>query len=96
MKLWNDITKKLRMFVKRCLWSIFKIRSQKVISNNERREKAGQENIAVEIAIRKWRWISHMFRKDHHGITRESIFRNADGKMIRDRPKTKWRRTTVS
>lgn len=76
------------MFVNRCLLSIFKTRCLKVISKNDRREIAGQEDIAVEIAIREWRWIGHMLRKDHHGISRKSIFRTADGKRIRGRPKT--------
>lgn len=49
-KLRKDLTKKLRVFVNRCLRSIFKIRWPKVISNNELREMAAQEDIAVEIA----------------------------------------------
>ena len=44
---------RLRVFVNRCLRSIFKIRWPKVISNNELRDMAGQEDIAVEIARRK-------------------------------------------
>lgn len=95
-KLRKDLTKKLRVFVNRCLRSIFKIRWPKVISNNELRDMAGQEDIAVEIARRKWRWIGHVLRKDQHDITRESIFWTADGKRKRGRPKTTWRRTAES
>lgn len=85
-KLRKDLTKKLRVFVNRCLRSIFKIRWPKVITNNELREMAGQEDIAVEIARRKWRWISHVLRKDQHDIIRESIFWTADGKRKRGMP----------
>eukprot|EP00105_Crassostrea_gigas_P027665 XP_011449082.1 PREDICTED: uncharacterized protein LOC105343405 [Crassostrea gigas] len=95
-KLRKDLTKKRRVFVNRCLRSIFKIRWPKVISNNELRDMAGQEGIAVEIARRKWRWIGHVLRKDQHDITRESIFWTADGKRKRGRPKTTWRRTAES
>lgn len=95
-KLRKDLTKKLRVFVNRCLRSIFKIRWPKVISNNELRDMAGQEDISVEIARRKWRWIGHVLRKDQHDITRESIFWTADGKRKRGRPKTTWRRTAES
>lgn len=89
----NNETESVR---KPMLRSIFKIRWPKVISNNERREMAGQKDIALEIAIRKWKWIGHMLRKDHHGITRESIFWTVDGKRKRGRPKTTLRRTTES
>lgn len=87
---------KLRVFVNRCLRSIFKIRWPKVICKNECKEIAGHEDIAVGIAIRKWRWIGHMVRKDHHGIARERIFRTADVKRIKGRSKTKWWRITGS
>nr|XP_034311369.1 uncharacterized protein LOC117684225 [Crassostrea gigas] len=95
-KLRKDLTKKLRVFVNRCVPSIFKIRRPKVISNKALREMAGQEHIAVEIARRKWRWIGHVLRKDQYDITRECIFWTADGKRKKGKPKTTWRRTAES
>ena len=91
-----DLTRKLRVFVNRCLRTIFKIRWPRIVSNNELREMSGQEDITVEIARRKWRWVGHVLRKDQHDITREAIFWTADGKRKRGRPKTTWRRTAES
>jgi hypothetical protein len=56
---------------------------------------SGQEDIIVEITRRKWRWVSHVLRKDQHDIARETIFWIADGKRKRG-PKATWQRTTMS
>ncbi|XP_061184963.1 uncharacterized protein LOC133192979 [Saccostrea echinata] len=93
-KLRKDLARKLRIFVNRCLRTIFKIRWPKLVSYNYLREMSGQEDIAVEIVRRKWRWVGHVLRKDQHNITRESIYWTADGKRKRGRPKTTWRRTS--
>ncbi|XP_062597058.1 uncharacterized protein LOC134258511 [Saccostrea cucullata] len=80
-KLRKDLARKLRVFVNRCLRTIFKIRWPKIVSNNKLREMSGQEDIVVEIVRRKWRWVGHVLRKDRHNITRESIFWTADGNL---------------
>ena len=51
-KLRKDLTRKLRVFVNRCLQTIFKIRLPRIVSNNKLREMSGQEDIIVTLLNR--------------------------------------------
>lgn len=92
-KIIKDLAHKLRVFINRCLRTIYKTRWPRIISNKALMEKARQQDIMVEIAKRKWRWIGHVLRKDQNDITREAILWAADGKRKHERPKMTWRRT---
>ncbi|KAK3697595.1 hypothetical protein RRG08_033325 [Elysia crispata] len=69
-----------------------KIKWSDKVHNNILWERTGQEPIDKEIGRRKWRWIGHTLRKPTSSITRHALQWNPQGKRVRGRPQTTWRR----
>lgn len=87
-------TRKLQIFVNRCLRTIIGIRWPLVISNEELLEVTNQAQIKTVIKSRKWRWIGHTLRKEENDTTRRALDWNPQGNRRRGRPRETWRRTT--
>ena len=45
------------------------------------------------ITRKRWCWIGHVLHKDANSITKVVIHWTPEGKRMRGRPKTNWRRT---
>ena len=85
-------SKKLQVFIDRCVRTILKIHWSDRITNEELWEKTGQQPVEQEIRQRRWRWVGHTLRKPRESITRQALFWNPQGKRGRGRPKNTWRR----
>lgn len=92
-KVTRTLTRKLQVFVNRCLRRILGVWWPDVISNDELLEKTQQKPISVEIKRRKWRWIGHTLRKDESAIERKALDWNPQGHRRRGRPRMTWRRS---
>jgi len=57
------------------------------------RIRARTFTISEQITRRRWRWIGHVLRMDHHQNPRIALTLAPDGKRSRGRPKETWRRT---
>ena len=57
---------KLDAFLHKCLRRILKIYWPMRVSNEEVRRKARTYTISEQIRRRRWRWIGHVLRMDHH------------------------------
>ncbi|KAL9960159.1 hypothetical protein ACROYT_G033572 [Oculina patagonica] len=88
----QDVVKKLRVFIHKCLRIILGIRWPQKISNLEVRNIRKQEDIMVSLTRRKWSWIGHVLRKDSGDVAKEGLFWTPEGKRARGRPRTTWRR----
>jgi hypothetical protein len=78
---------KLQVFVNRCLRRILNIHWLEVISKKELWRRAEETEISIQIKRRKWNWIGHTLRKEHHTIEREVMDWNPQGQRKRGRPK---------
>ena len=69
-KISQEIAKKVWVFIRKCLRIILCVKCPQKISNAEVRNICEQDDITVELARRKWRWVGHILRKDrgqkHH------------------------------
>ena len=95
-KVTADISKKLQVFVNRCLRRIMGVWWPEVMSNEELWHITGQLPINTEIKKRKWKWIGHTLRKGEGAVEREALEWNPQGRRKRGRPKNSWRRTVES
>ena len=89
----QEIVKKLRVFIHKCLRIILCIRWPQKISNLEVRNICKQEDIMVDLTRRKWTWIGHVLRKDSGDVVKESLLWTSEGKRQRGRPRITWRRS---
>nr|XP_021199035.2 LINE-1 retrotransposable element ORF2 protein [Helicoverpa armigera] len=92
----KDISRKLQVFVNRCLRRILGIYWPEKISNIELWERCGETPIDQQIKRRKWNWIGHTLRRDPDHIPRQALDWNPQGKRKRGRPKQSWRRTIIA
>jgi hypothetical protein len=67
------IENRLRVFHHKCLRRILNNSYPKLVSNKENFRRTDQEDIVVEVADRKWRWVSHMARKGPENLTRQAF-----------------------
>jgi hypothetical protein len=83
----QEIVKKLRVFIHKCLRIILCIRWPQKISNLEVRNICKQEDI--------WTWIGHVhvLRKDSSDVAKQSLFWTPQGKRQWGRPRIIWRRS---
>ena len=58
------------------------------MTNEEIRTRAGIETISKQVAKRRWTWLGHVLRMDHH-----SHPQIPEGIRNRGRPRETWRRT---
>ncbi|KAL9978202.1 hypothetical protein ACROYT_G015696 [Oculina patagonica] len=89
----QDVVKKLRVFIHKCLRIILGIRWPQKISDLEVRNICKQEDIMVSLTRRRWSWIGHVLRKDSGDVAKEGLFWTPEGKRARGRPRTTWRRS---
>ena len=94
-KITEAVTRRLQVFVNRCLRNIFRIFWPNKISNVELLRLANMEPVNIMIRRQKWRWIGHTLRKDDSCIAKKAMEWNpvaATGRS-RGRPPETWRTT---
>jgi len=88
----NQITRRLQIFVNKCLRRIMNIKWTGKITNEELWRITNQKSIENQIK-RKWNWIGHTLRKKTGAIEKTALNWNPQGYRRRGRPKRTWRRT---
>jgi len=63
------------------------------ITNEAIRARAGMEIISKQVARRRWMWLGHVLRMDHHSHPQIALTWVPEGKLKRGRPHETWRRT---
>jgi hypothetical protein len=91
-KITNQITRRLQIFVNKCLRRITNIKWTDKITNEEIWRLAQQKPIENQIKRRKWNWIGYTLRKEVRAIEKTALYWNPQG-YGRGRPKRTWRRT---
>jgi len=89
----NQKTRRLQIFVNKCLRQITNIKWSDKITNEELWRIAHQKSIKNQIKRRKWNWIGHTLRKEAGAIENTALDWNRQGYRRRGRPKRTWRRT---
>ena len=89
----DEVTKKLQVFVNRCLRRILRIWWPNRITNEELHRRCEQEPIYLQVRRRKWGWIGHTLRRDADTICRQALDWNPQGSRRRGAPKRTWRRS---
>jgi len=92
----QKITRRLQVFVNKCLRRLIKCFWPNTITNEELLRQTRQVDIEKEIRKRKWRWIGHTLRKTPNDITRLSLEWNPQGKRKVGRPAITWKRTVLA
>jgi hypothetical protein len=69
----NQITRRLQIFVNKCLRRIMNIKWTDNITNEELRRITQQKTIENRIKIRKWNWIGHTLRKEVGTIEKAAL-----------------------
>ena len=64
----NQITRRLQIFVNKCLMRIMNVKRTDKITNEELWRISHQKSIANQIKRRKWNWIGHTLRKETGAI----------------------------
>jgi len=85
----NQITRRLQMFVNKCLRQIINIKWTDKITNEEVWRIAHQKSIENQIR----NWIGHTLRKETGAIEKTALGWNPQGYRRRGMLKTTWRRT---
>ena len=84
---------KLDTFLHKCLRRILRIYWPMRVTNEEVRKQARTCTISEQIRRRRWCWIGHVLRMDHHQNPRIALTWAPEGKRRRGRPRETWRRT---
>ena len=92
-RLTKTLLSKVQTFVNKRLRQILSIFWPNVITNEDLWLKTGQEDVAITIKRRKWKWIGHTLRREKENTTRIAMKWNPQGKRKQGRPKWSWRRT---
>ena len=92
MKTTNRITRRLQIFVYKCLILTMNIKWAGKITNKELWRITHQKSIDNQMKRRKWNRTGHMLRKETGAIEKTALEWNPQG-YRRDRPKRTWRRT---
>jgi len=92
-KVTNQITRRLQVFVNRCLRRILNIYWPEIISKGELRQRTKEDSIKNQIRWKKWNWMGHTLRKTGRSIERQALDWNPQGARKRGRPNQSWRRT---
>jgi len=69
----------VQTFVNKRLRQILGIFWPNVIKNEDLWVRTGQEDVAITIKRRKWKWIGHTLRKEKENITRIAMKWNSQG-----------------
>ena len=89
----NQITRRLQIFVNKCLRRIMIIKWTDKITNEELWRITHQKSIDNQIKRRIWNWIEHTLRKETGTIEETALDWNPQVYRRRSRPKRTWRRT---
>ena len=90
---WPNWWKKPDAFLHKSLRRILKIYWPMRTTNEAIRARAGMETISKQVARRRWTWLGHVLRMDHHSHPRIALTWVPEGKRKRGRPRETWRRT---
>jgi len=69
----NQITRRLQIFVNKCLRQIMNIKWANKITNEEQWRITHQKSIENQIKRRKWNWIGHTLRKETGAIEKIAL-----------------------
>jgi hypothetical protein len=86
----NHITKRLQIFINKCLRRIINIIWTNKIRNEELWRITKQKPIEIQIKRRKWNWIGHTLCKEAGAIEKTALDWNPQGYRGRGRPKRTW------
>jgi hypothetical protein len=89
----NQITRRLQIFVNKCLRRIMNIKWTDNITNEELRRTAQQKPREHQIRRRKWNWIRNTLCKEVGAIQKTALDWNPQGYRRRGRMKRMWGRT---
>jgi len=89
----NQVTRRLQIFVNKCLRLITNMKWTEKITNEELWRITLQKSIENQIKRRKWNWIGHTLRKETGAIQKTALDWNPQRYSRRGRPKRTWRRT---
>ena len=89
----NQIPRRLQIFVNTCLRRIMNIKWTDKVTNHELWRITQQKPIEKQIKIRKWNCTGHNLRKEVGAIEKTAPDWNPQGYRRRGRPKRTWRRT---
>jgi len=89
----NQITRRIQIFVNKCLRRIMNIKWTGKITNEELWRITYKKSIENQIKRRKWNWIGQTLRKETGAIEKTVLDWNLQGYRRRGRPKRTWRRT---
>jgi hypothetical protein len=89
----GPISRKLQVFVNKCMRRIMKIYWPNCISNHDLLQLTHQKILQNEIREKKWRWIGHTLRKPESDIVRMSFEWNPPGSRNCGSPRLTWRRS---
>ena len=95
-EIWRETKRdeaKLDAFLHKCLQGILRIYWPMRVSNEEVRRQARTCTISEQTRRRRWCWIGHVLRMDHHQNSRIALTWAPEGKRSRGQPKETWRRT---
>ena len=89
----NQLTKRLQIFINKCLRRIMNLKWTDKIKNEELWRITKHKPRQIQTKRRKWNWISHALRKEASAIEKTALDWNPQGYRRRGRPKRTWRRT---
>jgi hypothetical protein len=89
----NQITRRLQIFINKCLRRIINIKWTNKITNEELWRITKQKPIKIQIKRRKWNWIGHTFHKEAGATEKTALDWNPQGYRRRGKPKRTWQRT---
>ena len=91
-KVTKSISRKLQIFINKCLRRIFDIRWPEKITNEELWKRANQGPINDIIKKRKYGWLGHTLRRPDN-VSCQALEWNPQGNRRRGRPKITWKRS---
>jgi len=86
----NQITRRLQIFVNKCLKRTMNIKWTGTITNEELWRITHQKSIENQIQRRKWNWIGHTLCKEARAIEKTALDWNPQGYRGRGRPNRMW------
>ena len=85
--------RKLNSFQCQCLRRIMRITWQQRMTNKRVVEMSGINEISCEVQRRRWNWLGHVLRREGENDCFTALGWTPEGRRMRGRPKTTWRRT---
>ena len=70
-----------------------KIRWHEHVSEEELRQRSGQQSVVEKIKIARWKWYGHVLRMSDERLPKQALSWRPEGRRRVGRPKDTWRRT---